>query len=65
MQGFVESEMVPSENNRRARVYELTPAGRRQLVAKMRNGVGSDFREAEITPDPISPDSVATDEVRG
>jgi len=29
--GDVQSEMVPSENNRRARVYHLTTAGRRRL----------------------------------
>lgn len=29
--GDVRSEMVPSENNRRARVYQLTPAGRKRL----------------------------------
>ena len=29
--GDVRSEMTASENNRRARVYELTPAGRRRL----------------------------------
>jgi PadR family transcriptional regulator PadR len=29
--GDLRSEMVPSENNRRARVYTLTPAGRRRL----------------------------------
>jgi PadR family transcriptional regulator len=29
--GDVKSEMVPSENNRRARVYRLTAAGRRRL----------------------------------
>jgi transcriptional regulator len=34
MQGFVKSEMVPSENNRRARVYELTPAGRKHLASE-------------------------------
>ena len=34
LDGFVKSEMVPSENNRRARVYALTAAGRRQLVAE-------------------------------
>ncbi len=32
--GFVESEMVPSENNRRARVYTITRAGRKQLAAE-------------------------------
>ena len=29
--GDLRSEMVPSENNRRARVYTLTAAGRRRL----------------------------------
>jgi transcriptional regulator len=37
MQGFVASEMVPSENNRRARVYKLTPAGRKHLAAETEN----------------------------
>jgi len=35
--GYVVSEMVPSENNRRARVYRLTPAGRRQLKSETEN----------------------------
>jgi len=30
-QGLVEAEWAPSENNRRARYYTLTPAGRRRL----------------------------------
>lgn len=30
-QGLVEAEWRQSENNRRARYYELTPAGRRRL----------------------------------
>jgi PadR family transcriptional regulator, regulatory protein PadR len=30
-QGFVEAEWRPSENNRRARYYTLTPAGRKRL----------------------------------
>ena len=30
-QGLVEAEWGASENNRRARYYELTPAGRRRL----------------------------------
>jgi transcriptional regulator len=34
MRGDVRSEMRPSENNRRARVYTLTPAGRRRLHAE-------------------------------
>jgi len=34
LDGFVKSEMVPSENNRRARVYTLTAAGRRHLVSE-------------------------------
>ena len=32
--GWVESEWGLSENNRRARYYELTPAGRAQLRAR-------------------------------
>lgn len=32
--GDVTSEMIPSENNRRARVYTITAAGRRRLGAE-------------------------------
>ena len=32
--GWIESEWRRSENNRRARFYQLTTAGRRQLVAE-------------------------------
>ena len=31
LKGWVKSEWGPSENNRRARHYKLTPAGRKQL----------------------------------
>jgi transcriptional regulator len=31
LRGDVTSQMLPSENNRRARVYTLTPAGRQRL----------------------------------
>ncbi len=34
LRGDVQSEMTASENNRRARVYTLTPAGRKRLVAE-------------------------------
>jgi transcriptional regulator len=34
LRGEVRSEMVASENNRRARVYRLTAAGRRRLEAE-------------------------------
>ena len=34
LRGLVTSEMVASENNRRARVYTLTPEGHRQLAAE-------------------------------
>ena len=34
--GWIEGEWRRSENNRRARFYTLTPAGRRQLVAETR-----------------------------
>jgi PadR family transcriptional regulator PadR len=33
-QGYVQAEWGLSENNRRARYYQLTPAGRRQLRAE-------------------------------
>ncbi len=34
LRGEVRSEMMPSENNRRARVYTLTRAGRRRLATE-------------------------------
>src|SRR6266513_4442026 len=34
LNGYVEAEWRPSENNRRARYYSLTPAGRKQLLAE-------------------------------
>lgn len=34
LRGDVRSEMRPSENNRRARVYTITAAGRRRLEAE-------------------------------
>jgi PadR family transcriptional regulator, regulatory protein PadR len=34
LNGYVETEWRPSENNRRARYYSLTPAGRKQLIAE-------------------------------
>ena len=36
-QGWVEGQWGPSENNRRARYYTLTPSGRRQLAEEKRN----------------------------
>lgn len=36
-QGWIEAEWRGSENNRRARFYELTPAGRRHLAVEERN----------------------------
>ena len=35
-QGFVRTEWRPSENNRRAKYYSLTPAGRKQLTKETR-----------------------------
>ena len=32
--GWIKSEWAPSENNRRARFYRITAAGRRQLEAE-------------------------------
>jgi transcriptional regulator len=37
LRGEVRSEMKPSENNRRARVYTITPAGRRRLESERRS----------------------------
>src|SRR5258706_15445916 len=34
MRGWVKAEWGPSDNNRRARFYELTAAGRRQLAVE-------------------------------
>src|SRR3982750_4934675 len=34
LDGYVDAEWRPSENNRRARYYSPTPAGRKQLVAE-------------------------------
>jgi PadR family transcriptional regulator PadR len=36
-EGLVTSEWGASENNRRARFYDLTKAGRKQLQAETRN----------------------------
>jgi transcriptional regulator len=36
-EGWIASEWGESENNRRAKYYKLTPAGRRQLAAEERN----------------------------
>ena len=35
IKGWVVAEWAPSENNRRARYYCLTPAGRKQLQAEV------------------------------
>ena len=35
--GWIRSEWGTSENNRRAKFYDLTAAGRRQLAAETRN----------------------------
>ena len=35
LKGWVKAEWGASENNRRARYYSLTPAGRKQLAAEM------------------------------
>ncbi len=36
-QGLIDAEWGTSENNRRAKYYRLTPAGRRRLVDEQRN----------------------------
>src|SRR4029078_7793607 len=40
-QGLVQAEWRPSENNRRARYYTLTPAGRRRLKEETAAGRSS------------------------
>ena len=35
-EGFITAEWRPSENNRRAKFYSLTPAGRKQLARETR-----------------------------
>jgi transcriptional regulator len=35
--GWLRSEWGVSDNNRRARYYSITPAGRKQLIAEERN----------------------------
>ena len=35
--GWLHSEWAPSDNNRRARYYAITPAGRRQLADEEKN----------------------------
>ena len=36
LNGFVDAEWAPSENNRKARYYTITRAGRRRLTAERR-----------------------------
>jgi PadR family transcriptional regulator PadR len=36
-QGLIQSEWGASENNRRARFYELTPRGRKQITVEISN----------------------------
>ena len=36
-EGWIRAEWGSSENNRRARYYQLTPAGRRQLATEEKN----------------------------
>ena len=35
--GWIQAEWAPSENNRRAKFYSLTPTGRKQLEAEVAN----------------------------
>lgn len=37
IKGWVDAEWRPSENNRRARFYKLTPLGRKQLTQELRD----------------------------
>jgi len=51
--GFVESDWGVSENNRKARYYKLTPAGRRELTAgtdRLTKYVDAVFRVLQAVP---------------
>lgn len=49
---FIKSEWRPSENNRRAKYYTLTAAGRRQLARETREWYQTaDVMAAFLTPD--------------
>jgi transcriptional regulator len=52
LQGWIVSEWGQSENNRRARYYRLTPAGRRQLgreISAFERAMGAIFRVIRTT----------------
>ena len=50
-EGFVEAEWGQSENNRRAKYYSLTPAGRKQLAREKREWhATADLIAAFLTP---------------
>jgi transcriptional regulator len=50
LRGHIVSEMAPSENNRRARIYTLTRAGRQQLERKRKPGSSSRCRCGASSP---------------
>ncbi len=52
-QGFVTAEWRPSDNNRRAKYYALTPAGRKQLARETREwNQTADLIAAFLAPRP-------------
>ncbi len=55
--GFVESDWGVSENNRKARYYRLTPAGRRELRAgtdRLTRYVDAVFRVLSAVPEGVT-----------
>jgi PadR family transcriptional regulator len=55
-QGFIRAEWRPSENNRRAKYYTLTAAGRRQLAKESREWhQTADLIAAFLAPTPETP----------
>lgn len=56
--GWIESEWGQSENNRKAKFYQLTPAGRKQLKAASEEWsryAGAVFKVLEATEGKVAP----------
>ena len=55
-EGFISAEWSQSENNRRAKFYSLTPAGRKQLAREARDwNMTADLIAAFLNPRPEVP----------
>ena len=55
-EGYIKAEWRQSENNRRAKYYALTPAGRKQLAREARDWhATADLISAFLSPNPETP----------